>query len=142
MAKSYQNLNKYITDFRYNNSMSNLISERYRTPYRENSRAIDDNFRIIYFYQSHDGCEIMHNPSEKYEDFEIITESKEFHSFHAKSKKNGKINVIFLQSADAPRDRDKYSFISDIAKKHIRLEDAMGAGGHKIKWKKNIWLNF
>ena len=70
----------------------------------------------------------MNNPSEKYEDFEIITKSKEFNSFHAKSKKNGKINVIFLQSADAPRDRDKYSFISDIAKKHIRLEDVIGVG--------------
>ena len=142
MAKSYQNLNRYITDFRYNDIMSNLISERYRTPYRENSRAIDDKFRVVYFYQSTDGCQIMNNPSEKYEDFEIITKSKEFNSFHAKSKKNGKIHVIFLQSADAPRDKDKYSFISDIAKKHIRLEDSMGAGGHKIKWEKNIWLNF
>ena len=32
MEKSHQNLNKYITDFRYNNNMSNLVSERYRTP--------------------------------------------------------------------------------------------------------------
>ena len=126
MEKSHQNLNKYITDFRYNNSMANLISERYRTPYKENSRAIDDKFRVVYFFQSTDGCQIMNNPSEEYEDFEIITKTKEFKSFHAKSKKNGKINVIFLQSADAPRDRDKYSFISDIAKKHILLEDSMG----------------
>lgn len=73
MEKSHQNLNKYITDFRYNNSISNLITERYRTPYRENSRAIDDKFRVVYFYQSTDGCQIMNNPSEKYEDFEIIT---------------------------------------------------------------------
>ena len=132
MEKSHQNLNKYITDFRYNNSMANLISERYRTPHRENSRAIDDKFRVVYFYQSTDGCQIMNNPSEKYEDFEIITKSKEFNSFHAKSKKNGKINVIFLQSADAPRDKDKYSFISDIAKKHILLEDAIDSG-HIVK---------
>ena len=132
MAKSYQNLNKYITDFRYNNSMASSLSERYRIPYREYSRAIDDNFRIIYFYQSHDGCQIMNNPSEKYEDFEIITKSKEFNSFHAKSKRNAKIHVIFLQSADAPRDKDKYSFISDIAKKHIRLEDSMDVG-YKVK---------
>ena len=128
MEKSHQNLNKYITDFRYNNSMANLISERYRTPYRENSRAIDDKFRVVYFYQSSDGCQIMNNPSEKYEDFEIITKSKEFNSFHAKSKRNGKINVFFLQSADATTDKDKYSFISDIAKKHIRLEDVIGVG--------------
>ena len=126
MEKSHQNLNKYITDFRYNNSMANLISERYRTPHRENSRAIDDKFRVVYFYQSTDGCQIMNNPSEKYEDFEIITKSREFNSFHAKSKKNGKIYLIFLQSADAPTDKDKYSFISDIAKKHIRLEDVIG----------------
>ena len=126
MAKTYQNLNRYITDFRYNDIMANLISERYRTPYRENSRAIDDKFRVVYFYQSTDGCQIMNNPSEKYEDFEIITKSKEFNSFHAKNKKNGKINVIFLQSADAPIYKDKYSFISDIAKKHMRLEDSIG----------------
>lgn len=125
MAKSHQNLNRYITDFRYNNSMSNLISERYRTPYRENSRAIDDKFRIIYFYQSNDGCKIMNNPSEEYEDFEIITKSKEFNSFHTKSKRDGKIYVIFLQSADAPANRDRYSFISNIAKKHISLENSM-----------------
>ena len=141
MEKSHKNLNKYITDFRYNNSMSNLISERYRTPYRENSRAIDDKFRVVYFYKSTDGCQIMNNPSEKYEDFEIITKSKEFKSFHAKSKRDGKIYVIFLQSADAPKDKDKYSFISDIAKKHILLEDSMGVG-YKVKWKKNTWLNF
>lgn len=126
MEKSYQNLNKYITDFRYNNSMSNLITERYRTPYREYSRAIDDKFRVVYFFQSKDVCKIMNNPSEKYEDFEIITESKKFNSFQAKNKRNGKINVIFLQSADAPKDRNKYSFILDIAKKHILLENVIG----------------
>ena len=125
MEKSHQNLNKYITDFRYNNSMANLISERYRTPYRENSRAIDDKFRVVYFFQSTDGCQIMNNPSEKYEDFEIITKSKEFNSFHAKSKKNGKIHVIFLQFADAPANRDRYSFISNIARKHISLENSI-----------------
>ena len=142
MEKSHQNLNKYITDFRYNNSMANLISERYRTPHRENSRAIDDKFRVVYFYQSTNECQIMNNPSEKYyEYFEIITKSKEFNSFHAKSKRDGKIHVIFLQSADAPRDKDKYSFISDIAKKHILLEDAINSG-YKVKWKKNTWLNF
>ena len=125
MAKSHQNLNRYITDFRYRHNMTNLLSERYRTPYKENSRAIDDKFRVVYFYQSTDRCQIMNNLSGKYEDFEIITKSKEFNSFHAKSKKNGKINVFFLQSADAPRDKDKYSFISDIAKKHISLENSM-----------------
>ena len=128
MEKSHQNLNKYITDFRYNNSMASSFSERYRIPYKEDSRAIDDRFRIIYFYQGSDGCEIMSNPSKAYEKFEIITKSKEFNSFHAKSKRNGKINVFFLQSADAPTDKDKYSFISDIAKKHIRLEDVIGVG--------------
>ena len=128
MEKSHQNLNKYITDFRYRHSMTNSLSERYRIPYKENSRAIDDRFRIIYFYQGSDGCEIMSNPSKAYENFEIITKSKEFNSFHAKSKRNGKINVFFLQSADAPTDRNKYSFISDIAKKHIRLEDVIGVG--------------
>ena len=124
MEKSHQNLNKYITDFRYRHSMTNSLSERYRIPYR----TIDDRVRIIYFYQGSDGCEIMSNPSKAYENFEIITKSKEFNSFHAKSKRNGKINVFFLQSADAPTDKDKYSFISDIAKKHIRLEDVIGVG--------------
>ena len=97
MAKSYQNLNRYITDFRYNNNMSNLISERYRTPYRENSRAIDDKFRIIYFYQGSDGCEIMSNPSKAYEKFEITEKNKEFMSFYANSKISGENTIIILQ---------------------------------------------
>ena len=125
MEKSHQNLNKYITDFRYNNSMANLISERYRTPYRENSRAIDDRFRIIYFYQGSDGCEIMSNPSKAYEKFEITEKNKEFMSFSAKSKINGKTTIILLQSADAPANRDRYSFISNIARKHISLENSI-----------------
>ena len=125
MAKTYQNLNRYITDFRYNNSMSNLISERYRIPYKENSRAIDDRLRIIYFHQSPDECEIMRNPSEGYEVFEITEKNKEFMSFYAKSKRDGKIYVILLQSTDAPANRDRYSFISNIARKHISLENSM-----------------
>ena len=125
MAKSHQNLNRYITDFRYRHNMTNLLSERYRTPYKENSRAIDDKFRVVYFYQSHDGCEIMHNPSKAYEVFEITEKSNQSRSFHAKGERDEKIYVIFLQSADAPRDKDKYSFISDIAKKHISLENSM-----------------
>ena len=125
MEKSHQNLNKYITDFRYNNSISNLLSERYRIPYRENSRAIDDRFRIIYFYQGSDGCEIMSNPSKAYEKFEITEKNKEFMSFSAKSKINGKTTIIILQSADAPANRDRYSFISNIARKHISLENSI-----------------
>ena len=125
MEKSHQNLNKYITDFRYNNSMANLLSERYRIPYKENSRAIDDRFRIIYFYQGSDECEIMSNPSKAYEKFEITEKNKEFMSFCAKSKINGKINIILLQSADAPANRDRYSFISNIARKHISLENSI-----------------
>ena len=54
---------KYMNDFRYRHSMVNSLSERYRIPYKENSRAIDDRLRIIYFHQSHDECEIMRNPS-------------------------------------------------------------------------------
>ena len=125
MEKSHQNLNKYITDFRYNNSMANLISERYRIPYRENSRAIDDNFRIIYFYQSHDGCEIMHNPSKVNEVFEITEKSNQSRSFHARGEKSGKKTEILLQSTDAPFSKSKHSFISNIARKHISLENSM-----------------
>ena len=125
MAKSHKNLNKYITDFRYNNSMSNLISERYRIPYKENSRAIDDKFRIIYFYQGSDGCEIMRNPSKAYEKFEITEKNKEFMSFYAKSKTRGETTIILLQSTDAPANRDRYSFISNIARKHISLENSI-----------------
>ena len=125
MEKSHQNLNKYITDFRYNNSMANLLSERYRIPYKENSRAIDDRFRIIYFYQGSDGCEIMSNPSKAYEKFEITEKNKEFMSFSAKSKINGKTTIILLQSADAPANRNRYSFISNIARKHISLENSI-----------------
>ena len=125
MEKSHQNLNKYITDFRYRHSMTNSLSERYRIPYKENSRAIDDRFRIIYFYQGSDGCEIMSNPSKAYEKFEITEKNKEFMSFSAKSKINGKTTIILLQSADAPANRDRYSFISNIARKHISLENSI-----------------
>ena len=125
MEKSHQNINKYITDFRYRHSMVNSLSERYRIPYKENSRAIDDRLRIIYFYQSHDGCEIMRNPSEGYEVFEITEKNKEFMSFYAKSETRGETTIIFLQSADAPANRDRYSFISNIARKHISLENSM-----------------
>ena len=125
MEKSYENLNKYIIDFRYSHSMHNLISERYRIPYKENSRAIDDRFRIIYFYQGSDGCEIMSNPSKAYEKFEITEKNKEFMSFYAKSKTRGETTIILLQSTDAPANRDRYSFISNIARKHISLENSM-----------------
>ena len=125
MEKSHQNLNKYITDFRYRHSMTNSLSERYRIPYKENSRAIDDRFRIIYFYQGSDECEIMSNPSKAYEKFEITEKNKEFMSFSAKSKINGKTTIILLQSADAPANRDRYSFISNIARKHISLENSI-----------------
>ena len=125
MEKSHQNLNKYITDFRYNNSMTNSLSERYRIPYRENSRAIDDRFRIIYFYQSHDGCEIMHNPSKVNEVFEITEKSNQSRSFHAKGEKSGKKTEILLQSTDAPFSKSKHSFISDIAGKYISLENSI-----------------
>ena len=125
MEKSHQNLNKYITDFRYNNNISNLLSERYRIPYKENSRAIDDRLRIIYFHQSDDECEIMSNPSKGYEVFEITEKNKEFMSFYAKSKTRGETTIILLQSTDAPANRDRYSFISNIARKHISLENSM-----------------
>ena len=105
--------------------MVNSLSERYRIPYREDSRAIDDRLRIIYFYQSSDGCEIMRNPSEGYEKFEITERNKEFMSFYAKSKINGKRIIVVLQSTDAPANRDRYSFISNIARKHISLENSM-----------------
>ena len=116
---------KYMNDFRYRHSMVNSLSERYRIPYKENSRAIDDKFRIIYFYQSHDGCEIMRNPSEGYEVFEITEKNKEFMSFYAKSKISGENTIILLQSTDAPANRDRYSFISNIARKHISLENSL-----------------
>ena len=125
MEKSHKNLNKYMNDFRYRHSMVNSLSERYRIPYREDSRAIDDRLRIIYFYQSSDGCEIMRNPSEGYEKFEITERNKEFMSFYAKSKINGKRIIVVLQSTDAPANRDRYSFISNIARKHISLENSM-----------------
>lgn len=116
---------KYMNEFRYRHNMSSLLSERYRIPYKENSRAIDDKFRIIYFYQSYDGCEIMRNPSEAYEVFEITEKNKEFMSFYAKSKIRGETTIIILQSTDAPANRDRYSFISNIARKHISLENSM-----------------
>ena len=116
---------KYMNNFRYRHSMVNSLSERYRIPYKENSRAIDDRFRIIYFYQGSDGCEIMSNPSKAYEKFEITEKNKELISFSAKSKINGKTTIILLQSADAPANRDRYSFISNIARKHISLESSI-----------------
>ncbi len=42
---------KYMNEFRYRHNMASSLSERYRIPYKENSRAIDDRLRIIYFYQ-------------------------------------------------------------------------------------------
>ena len=125
MEKTLINPIKYMNDFRYRHSMVNSLSERYRIPYKENSRAIDDRLRIIYFYQSHDGCEIMRNPSEGYEVFEITEKNKEFMSFYAKGEKSGKTTIILLQSADAPANRDRYSFISNIARKHISLENSI-----------------
>ena len=126
MERSHQNLNKYIIDFRYRHNMVNSLSERYRIPYKENSRAIDDNFRVVYFYQGSDGCEIMSNPSEAYEVFEITKKNKEFMSFCAKSKTRGETTIILLQSTDAtPANRDGYSFISNIARKHISLENSL-----------------
>ena len=125
MEKPLTNPINYMNNFRYRHSMVNSLSERYRIPYKENSRAIDDKFRIIYFYQVIDGCEIMSNPSKAYEKFEITEKNKEFMSFCAKSKINGKTNIILLQSTDAPAIRNKYSFISDIAAKHISLENSM-----------------
>ena len=125
MEKKLIDQKKYMNDFRHRQNISNLLSERYRIPYKENSRAIDDKFRIIYFYQSHDGCEIMRNPSEAYEVFEITEKNKEFMSFCAKSKTRGETTIILLQSTDAPANRDRYSFISNIARKHISLENSM-----------------
>ena len=125
MEKPLINPISYMNEFRYRHNMASSLSERYRIPYRENSRAIDDNFRIIYFYQSHDGCEIMRNPSEGYEVFEITEKNKEFMSFYAKSKTRGETTIILLQSTDAPANRDRYSFISNIARKHISLENSM-----------------
>ena len=125
MEKPLVNPINYMNEFRYRHNMTNLLSERYRIPYKENSRAIDDKFRIIYFYQGSDGCEIMRNPSEGYEVFEITEKNKEFMSFCAKSKINGKTTIILLQSTDAPANRNKYSFISNIARKHISLENSI-----------------
>ena len=125
MENAHINPIKYMNEFRYRHSMVNSLSERYRIPYKENSRAIDDKFRIIYFYQSHDGCEIMRNPSEGYEVFEITEKNKEFMSFYAKSKISGGNTIILLQSTDAPANRDRYSFISNIARKHISLENSL-----------------
>ena len=125
MENAHINPIKYMNDFRYRHSMVNSLSERYRIPYKENSRAIDDRLRIIYFYQSHDGCEIMRNPSERYEVFEITEKNKEFMSFYAKSKINDKTTIILLQSTDAPANRDRYSFISNIARKYISLENSI-----------------
>ena len=125
MEKTLIDQKKYMNDFRHRRNISNLLSERYRIPYKENSRAIDDRFRIIYFYQGSDGCEIMSNPSKAYEKFEITEKNKEFMSFCAKSKTRGETTIILLQSADAQANRDRYSFISNIARKHISLENSM-----------------
>ena len=125
MKKPLTNPINYINEFRYRHSMVNLLSERYRIPYKEDSRAIDDRLRIIYFHQSDDECEIMSNPSKGYEVFEITEKNKEFMSFYAKSKIRGETTIILLQSTDAPANRDRYSFISNIARKHISLENSM-----------------
>ena len=125
MENAHINPIKYMNDFRYRHSMVNSLSERYRIPYKEDSRAIDDRLRIIYFYQSHDGCEIMRNPSKVNEVFEITGKSNKSRSFHAKGEKSGKKTIILLQSTDAPANRDRYSFISNIARKHISLENSM-----------------
>ena len=125
MEKKLIDQKKYMNDFRHRRNISNLLSERYRIPYKENSRAIDDKFRIIYFHQSDDECEIMSNPSKGYEVFEITEKNKEFMSFYAKSKTRGETTIILLQSTDAPANRDRYSFISNIARKHISLENSM-----------------
>ena len=105
--------------------MSNLISERYRIPYKENSRAIDDNFRIIYFYQSEDVCEIMNNPSKENEVIKIIKKNKELRSLYGKGKNSGRGAEILLQSTDAPFSKSKHSLISDIAGKYISLESSI-----------------
>ena len=127
MKKPLTNPINYINEFRYRHNMASSLSERYRIPYKENSRAIDDNFRIIYFYQSHDGCEIMHNPSKVNEVFEITEKSNQARSFHAKSKTSGETTIILLQSADAPFSKSKHSFISDIAGKYISLESLINS---------------
>lgn len=87
---------KHMNDFRYRHSMVNSLSERYRIPYKENSRAIDDKFRIIYFHQSDDECEIMRNPSKGYEVFEITEKNKEFMSFYAKKQKKRRNNYNYF----------------------------------------------
>ena len=125
MENAHINPIKYMNDFRYRHSMINSLSERYRIPYKENSRAIDDRLRIIYFDQSDDECGIMSNPSKVNEVFEITEKSNQSRSFHAKGEKSGKTTIILLQSADAPANRDRYSFISNIARKHISLENSM-----------------
>lgn len=129
MENAHINPIKHMNDFRYRHSMVNSLSERYRIPYKENSRAIDDKFRIIYFYQGSDECEIMRNPSEGYEKFEITEKNKEFMSFYA--KRRGETTIILLQSADAPANRDRYSFISNIARKHISLENSIN---RRFRW--------
>ena len=86
MENAHINPIKYMNDFRYRHSMVNSLSERYRIPYKENSRAIDDRLRIIYFYQSHDRCEIMRNPSKAYEKFEITEKIKNLCHFMQKVK--------------------------------------------------------
>ena len=111
MENAHINPIKYMNEFRYRHNMASSLSERYRIQYKENSRAIDDRLRIIYFYQSRDGCEIMRNPSEGDEVFEITEKNKEFMSFSAKSKTRGETTIILLQSIDAPANRDRYSFI-------------------------------
>ena len=125
MKKPLTNQINYMNEFRYRHSMTNSLSERYRIPYRENSRAIDDRLRIIYFHQSDDECEIMSNPSKGYEVFEITEKNKEFMSFYAKSKTRGETTEILLQSTDAPFSKSKHSFISDIAGKYISLESSI-----------------
>ena len=67
----------------------------------------------------------MRNPSEEYEVFEITEKNKKFMSFYAKSKRRGETTIILLQSTDAPANRDRYSFISNIERKHISLDDSM-----------------
>ena len=125
MEKKLIDQKKYMNEFRHRHNMSSLSSERSRIPYKENSRAIDDRLRIIYFHQSDDECEIMSNPSKGYEVFEITEKNKEFMSFYAKSKTRGETTIILLQSTDAPANRDRYSFISNIARKHISLENSI-----------------
>ena len=93
MEKPLTNPINYMNNFRYRHSMVNSLSERYRIPYKENSRAIDDRLRIIYFHQSDDECEIMSNPSKGYEVFEITEKNKEFMSFYAKSKTRGETTI-------------------------------------------------